>query len=282
MMIRRAQSHSSRREGFRRGYSVGAGASGLAMVASAISMLGLAVTVGSRPSGAGDFLVRFLPFAAVAVAIGMAGSAQASRSKKQQQTRLRRNAKGEALYFRPFTFDMTTETHETRLPQGMFSEGKLIVSMEEVLEATCLNNGLRLKSIGRLATVLGPETTVTPDSEWQELAVGLMIAARLIVVVPGSSPGSYWELQEIKSRKFLGKTLWVMPPAPMSSRVAELTNGWAQCGSRCRAELGLAFPKYVSTGALFSYDDATLEITIRPFDFGLIEQCVALAAYEAR
>jgi hypothetical protein len=85
---------------------------------------------------------------------------------------------------------------------------------------------------------LGAARTYTSDAEWQEKALAMMAASRLIAFVVGATPGLGWELGQIVERGWTDKLLLLFPllsASERSSRIAMLAKLLA--GTRWEASL---------------------------------------------
>lgn len=108
---------------------------------------------------------------------------------------------------------------EIRTPaaQGTFIDayaGEVYSRFEEVVAWTAWSVGPVL-AIGQPGTVLQPLGAARDyysDDNWQSAVEQLAEDARAIVVVVGRSPGLVWEIQNIRRRGRLAKTVFVLPP----------------------------------------------------------------------
>lgn len=186
------------------------------------------------------------------------------------------------LYFRPFSFDLSTTASVFNVPVGTAVSKRVAVAFEEVLGAICLNAGVALRSIGRVPNQLGPAALSASDAEWQGRAGELMKSANVVLVVPGGSPGSMWEIEQILgSQEVLEKTLWLMPPAEIIDHVEEFEAAWNLTVQSCQNSFNLHLPQYSSHGALLCLQKrppGEVALETRPFSLDLI---AALAEHEA-
>jgi hypothetical protein len=94
---------------------------------------------------------------------------------------------------------------------------------------------------GEALPQLGAARTYTSDAEWQEKALAMMAASRLIAIIVGATPGLGWELGQIVKRGWTDKLLVLFPllsPSERSARIAVLASLLA--GTRWEAGLGVA------------------------------------------
>jgi hypothetical protein len=69
---------------------------------------------------------------------------------------------------------------------------------------------------------VGAARLTRSDAGWQEAVVNLMLEAKAIIVIVGASKGLDWELDEIRQRRLLSKTIFLIPPrAATNSSAAE-------------------------------------------------------------
>ena len=83
--------------------------------------------------------------------------------------------------------------------------------------------------------------------EWQTLVEGLARQARIILFIPSDSLGCEWEVQMLKARGWLSKTVFVMPPGVETRRWEQ-----AQCDWR---DVGVALPDRDAFGLCFRVGD---------------------------
>jgi hypothetical protein len=120
-----------------------------------------------------------------------------------------------ALYLRPFEFDgcylMTMpRTGLLHVPTEFEKDFTDICRRSQIalIGLGGVPNSRRLGSAGRASTT---------DLHWKSKVVEQIERALFVVIVPFSNPGTLWELEFICSnRKWLDKTLFIMPPRPQS------------------------------------------------------------------
>ena len=126
------------------------------------------------------------------------------------------------LYLRPFASTDALETHVTR---RVFTGGgprQFILAGERLEFETELERAVRplvpLVALGKPLEHEGAGRILVDDHEWQEVILCLMAAARLIILLPAARPGTLWEVEQILSCGYAGKTVIIDPPNRASSR----------------------------------------------------------------
>ncbi|KJZ64361.1 hypothetical protein [Pseudomonas fluorescens] len=109
-----------------------------------------------------------------------------------------------ALYLRPFKVT-------DRLNFSGVSAKWGGVDLESLIANACRPWGLLL-GLGREGDAVGAGKLCCSDDDWKEMFFQLSEAAKSIIVVPGISGGSFYEIKYILSRGLLGKTTFLMPP----------------------------------------------------------------------
>lgn len=166
-----------------------------------------------------------------------------------------------ALYLRPFK---TTD----RLNLSGLSTKWGGVDLESLIANACRPWGLLL-GLGRKGDAVGAGKLCCSDDDWKEMFFQLSEAAIAIIVVPGVSGGTFFEIESIISRGFLGKTTFLMPPATelqLSERsTLALTTGhdfterdyaknWEDVRA-CLQAMGIWLPPYDQCGSLIQFCD---------------------------
>jgi len=278
-------SHSSRVEGFGGGSLGGC----LSISAVAISLAGFALISALRLDF-GQAVVAFLAIALVTVTLGsLASAATASHKDDVQQeaeeiARSGRTVAGHAapvaLYLRPFKFDLMSAVGHNITSGGTGTFRETVISFEEELGKRCQDLGLILRSIGPKTGQLGPVATTVSDLDWQAAFTDLVPTASAIIIFPGASEGSLWEIKEVtKSPGTLRRCIWIMPPTPMLKNEFPLEELWSKLLEICRLEMRLPFPRWTASGAIFCYSGSVGEwrITMREFAWPLIAGALAEA-----
>jgi hypothetical protein len=160
------------------------------------------------------------------------------------------------LFLRSFDDDVKTFNEEEKrnfislLQSSLVTLGKLVTTLRELFaKAIKKESGLsgvpaksipfefvihkELRQIGPVIAVGRPGEKLPPlgaarshfdDDEWKDAVLAWMEHARMIVVVAGGTKGVTWELDQIASRGYKNKTLFLFPPKPM--KLAWPTSFW--------------------------------------------------------
>jgi hypothetical protein len=108
---------------------------------------------------------------------------------------------------------------------------------------------------GRGAKGIGPGRVEASDSTWRQMLEVLGKSATLIFVVPSERPTVQWEISWLVDRKYLAKTIFILPPRrsrwlPSRSKPMPWEDKWETFVANMRAR-GLEFPSYDKGGVLF-------------------------------
>lgn len=241
--------------------------------------------------GGGGFLgfsggVWILVFLSVLLSALASAVANGHRKARQRELDAYSSGGGFVLYFRPFTFDLQSSTHVHSIPKPLPSmkAEKIVVPLEETIAEVCRRAQVGLRSIGAKAGQFGPTALTSTDWQWQQDAKTLMRDAILIVVIPGSTPGSHWEIEQIIENNFLARTLWIMPPLALTTTDANVEIEWNRVRDQC-ARIGFPFPEYADVGGLYAYgvdSDGALFCHRTNYALGEIARIVSLARASAR
>lgn len=251
----------------------------IATVVGAPLAVGIASAFDFNHMGA---LLLIIPLALIAGAFGRKAKHEALEEKAAERSSMRDVACGQVLYLRPFSLDSKISVYTEEIRSGTVSTEKIDVSLEEVLDATCLASRMNLVALGRSAVTLGPEMVDASDAEWKSKVASKMRNSNLILVFPAHSPGSFWELQQIVSKGYLEKTIWLMLPKLYWDSLPFMADQWATCAERCSGELGLALPDLNEAGAVFSFACPHNPAVSRPFSIELISKCVVEVSAAAK
>lgn len=135
-----------------------------------------------------------------------------------------------------------------------------VYGVEESLDDAIGLNAMFVALGDRLASYGAAKITVK-DEDWQNMFYRLANASQLIFMLPGSSAGALWELEQIAaSPSLLDKTVFIMPPE----------HEWALVSVEA-AELGVKFPPY-RDGCYFRLrkgEQPTEIVEIEPFTCAL-------------
>jgi hypothetical protein len=139
-----------------------------------------------------------------------------------------------------------------------------VVDLEDLI--ACLMDLALVVELGRADIEhFGPGRATTTDADWRRVLRGLAIEAQVLVVIPGPTQGTSWEIEWVATNKFLHKTCFVMPPARAGHEWWWADN-WAALRDWSLG-LGLTLPEYRSDGCVFRLTSEGLVDTI---DFSTI------------
>ncbi len=107
------------------------------------------------------------------------------------------------LYLRPFK---STGAYKTRLRAGKYTSD---VDFESLLRGAALSIG-RLVALGETVEWIGGASRIeSTELSWKTDAETLMRHARLIVILPGSHPGTLWEIGRLIDQNWIAKTVFI-------------------------------------------------------------------------
>ena len=107
---------------------------------------------------------------------------------------------------------------------------------------------------------LGASTVDVQLGEWKDTVKLLMSRARFIVAMPAGGEGMLWELEQLKRRRHLAKTVFVMPSVSMfagytgQENVGEVSADWQEARRDAKG-ISLELPEYDEGGAFFVLDE---------------------------
>lgn len=140
-----------------------------------------------------------------------------------------------SLYLRSFeiTNRLHTVTGEQQSFLGTFGSLKNDGDFEEQL-ADAMSSLAPLVGLGMPGEAIGAGRISTPERNWQRNILLLMERAEIIILVPSARPGTLWEMEQIRNRGYLGKTVFLLPPGISRDkwrqacvRLKEPDFGWA-------------------------------------------------------
>jgi hypothetical protein len=122
---------------------------------------------------------------------------------------------------------------------------------EEELDDAISGNAIFV-AIGDKHESYGSFKLIVPDEEWQETFFRLAGLAKLIVMMPGASTSTLWEISEILSSPvYLEKSVFIMPRASDYTFSAKEAASWASLVDVAAKELGARLPAYRKDGCYF-------------------------------
>jgi signal peptidase I len=204
--------------------------------------------------------------AAAAIAVSRASRLRRQAALNAQASRILEVGGPFFLYLRPFTTD------------GRFQVGCLLPSRAhrmlmdprwdiEMAVSIALGRSLPLVCIGEQERASGAARLRSTDDDWRGLVTRLAEGASAIVMTPGTSPGTVWEMREILSRPaWCEKTLFLMPPYDpgglgrlLALLRAPVIERWWQGIRDALLPQGIQLPPYDWQGGLFRlWPDGTL------------------------
>jgi len=160
----------------------------------------------------------FCVFGLFAVTIALCGVTQQLRSLYGQrhddlraETLVARIAGGSdadkpfVLYLRPFG---STDAFKVRVLHGKSTRE---YELEKELSRATRPFG-PLIALGESLEHVGAGRIKSTDVDWQEVVSRLMRKALLIVIVPSSSPGTFWEIKQLLAENWIAKTVFIDAP----------------------------------------------------------------------
>jgi hypothetical protein len=174
-------------------------------------------------------------------------------------TKLRAGVKSDVfLYLRPF--DSTNAYRLSDQHLNLFSwelwERDGFDDIERLV-ARALKPTATLITLGRPGEHRGAARVLTTEAEWRNEVALLCEAARLIVIIPSSNPGTLWELKHIKIFNYAKKTIFIMPPSDnvyYVSNAKSVSTQWKSTRQACK-EIGISLPAHQPGGSLFALNE---------------------------
>lgn len=144
------------------------------------------------------------------------------------------------LYLRPFSTDTDEKVFIARGSALCFAPWQLAIAMSA--------HSLSLPPLLGIESVDYRELGLSRSEDWQNRIKWLAWTAEYIVVLPGPSQGTMWEVDLIQREGLLEKCVWIMPAHTLFKR-----SRWHRI-KRQALELGLTFPDRHSRPCLFRLD----------------------------
>ncbi len=75
-----------------------------------------------------------------------------------------------------------------------------------------------VRKLGPLVALGGPGEHIgagrvgTDEADWRQAAAELVEKAKAVIIIPSDRPGTFWEVQQLRSEGLLHKTVFIMPP----------------------------------------------------------------------
>jgi hypothetical protein len=204
-------------------------------------------------------------FALIVVAVALLLAAFAVRARRhtlrdQQQRADRAREIGDAirrgrdpgafcLFLRPF------RTSGRLLHENDLSGHLEVVDVEHMLAEAFDDLDLTQVALGQTGELFGSGLLDVADGQWQEVIQRAIDWATLILIVPGASRGTVWEMVYVASRH-LSKTVFLMPACPRRGTF-DWPGHWRASAERA-AQDGIVLPVYEKTGGLFWIEEGQL------------------------
>ena len=141
------------------------------------------------------------------------------------------------LYLRSFI-----TTNQLKV-EGVDLETQIAHAINQTLPIVALGNPGEHEGAGRI------ETT---DEEWRREVVRLMDATRLILLLPSDRAGTMWEIEELRRRRLLDRTIFIMPPE-LRWRGSRFSATWNRTVAAL-GDAGFQVPPHFPKGLFFSVD----------------------------
>lgn len=185
------------------------------------------------------------------------------------------NAGDYSLYIRAFetTGQMGYDDGSGMEFFGVDARPDQTVDLESVL-AQVVEAEMPLVALGEPGEQFGVGRLKTTDQQWQDDLKVLAENALILFAIPSDRPGTLWELDFIREKGYLRKTIFIMPPKERGKALS-WAEKWQQIASGVKQ---LQLPSYEKGGLIFSLkDDGSLRVssplkgTIVPMRLG---QCI--------
>jgi hypothetical protein len=182
-------------------------------------------------------------------------------SQTQKQRECERILAGDSnrpvvLFLRSFVIAESSLTSKAlmnfwNLLDGLMKERGYAIDVENELDAAIGDQAVFV-AIGDKYVSYGSAKLAVSDDKWQEWYFRLAQSAKLIVMMPGPSASTIWEMSQIlNSTEALEKSVFIMLPAKnvrLSDRVQE---SWAATAKLVFENYGVRLPKYRQNGCCF-------------------------------
>ena len=95
-----------------------------------------------------------------------------------------------------------------------------------------------------------PGRAFLPDDDWKSNFELFAKAAHSIIVIPGYTPSTMWEIEWLKTNFLLDKTIFIMPGHINKDESFNITQFWDKTIENL-SDIGIELPKYQYEGLLF-------------------------------
>jgi hypothetical protein len=160
-----------------------------------------------------------------------------------------------SLYLRSFSEDTKLRRHKG-VWWYVMSEGGILNIDRETLDLVIsseMRHSCPVIAFDQVRETLGAGRLLSADGEWESVVLFLMKRAQLIFVVPGTSKGVVWEVEQL--RNYFKKTVFVMPPARYWRKpLKNVEQLWHEIRTEFSTR-GILMPSYDRSGALFRLNE---------------------------
>ncbi|MEU8989401.1 hypothetical protein AB0C98_23725 [Streptomyces sp. NPDC048558] len=176
------------------------------------------------------------------------------------------------LYLRAFMTEDRFSAQPLMRGDGIASHNDHL-DLEELLRRALYPHS-QLMGVGNWGALSGSAQVRAQSADWKKLVDLLIREAELLIIVPSAQPGTFWELQQIRYRKKLRKTIFIMPENSARSPRMEYAENqyfgkpfirrtnpgmhilnhqaeWQRVAVEA-AKTGIHLPQYQRTGAAFT------------------------------
>ncbi len=163
-----------------------------------------------------------------------------------------------SLFLRPFFITNRLQIKNAQyvtapvMPQ---SHQPRTIDFEELVQRA-LGEDVRLIGLGLPGEAIGAGRAKVSEADWRQHVERLIVHAQEIFVIPGERPGVLEELKLIRERGALRKTVFLMPPRPKDSAVADYFRSAWERMIAVVADAELEMPTYRESGMVFTMNDA--------------------------
>ena len=173
------------------------------------------------------------------------------------------------LYLR--SFDSTDQVKKT-VTRGSSSSNGSSSSTTYELEDQLLKASKALGqfvALGQSLETTGAGRIKTSDEEWQKSADALMQAAKLIVMMPVTNPGTLWEVNKILNENMMPKTVFLNAESKLSffkNKNFNQKDDWPKLQDKF-SEFGYILPKFRKSGRMYYYGHGKTPVYDKDFRF---------------
>lgn len=129
--------------------------------------------------------------------------------------------------------------------------------------AYAINISLPIVALGSPGEHIGFGRIETSEEDWKEDVLRLMDEAKIILLIPSYRLGTKWEIEQLRDRSYLKKTIFIMPPE-LQLKGKPLSIEW-NLTAQTMSKLGFQVPSHFSKGLFFTLDKFGLFKDHSPF-----------------